>query len=386
MIAIYAIGNCHVSTKDRSGGDIRFIEIMKRLKGCKKVIITSYIGQSIYLNSFGLRAEYLVTSRERQVNNVAVTYLKRIIRTIFLKLKFKNGDIIYSSSDFLPDTLPACIWKLKNKNIKWIQIIHHIIPSPLIRSGNLINNVLSYTSQRISFLLIKRFSDVIIVVNPLIKEILIEMGFNASKIKVNPNGIDIDYFKDIKLSEKKYHAAFLGRLHPSKGIFDLIKIWKFVCDKIPNANLAIIGNGTRNIIEKLRKEIAMNNLEDNIDVLGYLEKVDAFSIVKSSKLFTFPSYEEGFGMAILEAMACGTPVVAWDLPAYKYIFRKGIIKIPQKDIQRFASTIIEILENENKRELLSKDAIIQAKEYDWNRIANTEMKILKYISHYSGGF
>ena len=373
------IGLVNAYTQGVSGGYVRFIEIFKHINNLEISIVTSLLGKEMCKKK-GLRANYLITTKEEIVKNVILTYIKRIIKALFLNVNITEGDIIYSISDFLPDVFPAFIWKLKNKKVMWIQLIHHIIPHPLKRKGNILSNIVSYLAQRISFLFIKHYCDLIIVVNPLTKKMLSGMGFNVSKIRVNPNGIDIDYFRNVEPDKKiRYDGIFLARLHPSKGIFDLIKIWKLVCKKIPNIKLAVIGGGNKKIIEELERQIITAGLADNIDVLGYLENDKAFGIVKSSKVFISPSHEEGFGIAILEAMACGLPVVAWDLPVYREVFPKGIIRVPENDISRFASVIIELLEDENKRKLLVEDAKNQAKEYDWNEIAEREIRLIRDI-------
>ena len=373
------IGFANAYTEGMGGGYVRFIEIFKHINNFEISIVTSLLGKKMCKRK-GLMANYLITTKEKKFKNVILTYIKRIIKALFLNVNITEGDIIYSISDFLPDVFPAFIWKLKNRKVMWTQLIHHLIPHPSKRKGNLLSNVISYLAQRISFLFIKHYCDLIIVVNPLTKKMLAGMGFNISKIRVNPNGIDIDYFRNVKPDKNvRYDGIFLARLHPSKGIFDLIEIWKFFCKKIPNAKLAVIGCGNKKIIEELERRIINAGLADNIDVLGYLENDRVFGIIKSSKIFISPSHEEGFGIAILEAMACGLPVVAWDLPVYREVFPKGIIGVPENDISRFGGVIIELLEDENKRKLLAEDAKKQAKEYDWSEIAEREIRLIRDI-------
>ena len=276
MRKIYALGNCHVSSSDRSGGDIRFINIMKRLDKVKKIIITSEMGKQIY-QEFEIKAEYLTTTTENQVKNIIITYFKRIIAAIFLKVELNEGDIIYSTSDCLPDVFPAFIWKLKNRKVIWIQLIFHLIPS---------DRLISHYAQKFSFFFIKRFADLIIVDNCLLKEELVTQGFDAKNIEVNPPGINTGYLKDIKsVKEKSYDSCFLGRLHPSKGIFDLIDIWELVLKKKQNAKLAIIGGGNKRLEDEFKKKVMDANLEHNIAIMGYLEDDKAFEILKSSKVF-----------------------------------------------------------------------------------------------------
>jgi glycosyltransferase involved in cell wall biosynthesis len=366
-----------------SGGDVRFIEIAKRLmrKNVEVWVVTSKLGMKI-CSRYGLNARYILTTNEDKISNIFYTYFVRIIKALLMKLELKEGDLLYSTSDFLPDVLPAFILKLRNKNVRWIQIIHHLYENPFRRRGkNLLINLLGFLSQRVSFAIIKRKADLIVTVNPLVKEQLLKLGFSMQKIEINYDGADLMNIEKIKVPNKKYDCVFLGRLAVSKGIFDLIKIWKIVVSEKPEATLAIIGGGDRLLEQKLRKTIEENNLEGNISILGYLKDDEKFRVLKSSKLFVFPSYEEGFGIAICEAMACGLPVIAWNLPIYCKIFPKGIVKVHLGNTEKFANEILRLLNDSKLYEKLRKDAIEMSSKYDWNKIAEKELKLLRRVSY-----
>lgn len=359
-----------------SGGDIRFIEVFKRVKDFDKVIITPFIGRKI-CEMKKLNATYFLTTNEEHFENIFFAYFRRIINALFLKIEIWNEDILYSTSDFLPDVLPAFVYKLKNKNVKWVQIIHHLIP--LQREGPRINNLISFYAQRISFFFIKRYSDLIIVVNPLVKKKLKEIGFNSNKIKVNSNGVDLNYFENIEPNKEiMYDGIFLGRLHLSKGIFDLLKIWKIVYKEKTNARLGIIGSGSKRIEDELTKRIRESNLKDKIKFLGHLNDDETFSLLKSSRVFVFPSHEEGFGISMLEAMACELPVVAYDLAAYR-VFGDALIKVPLRDKRNFAEALLRLLSDEQIRKELSGKARKMASQFDWDLVAKRELSLLEEL-------
>lgn len=367
-------------TKGISGGDIRFIEIAKRMKGVEKIVITSRLGCSL-CQKRSLYAKYIFTTKEQDIKSTTSLYIRRIFKALSLNLGkyFNNEDntIIYSTSDFLPDVLPSYWFKLKYK-AKWIQLIHHLYKNPLERIGNNFSaNLLGYLSQKICFFFIKYYSDIIIVVNQLTKEDLIKLGFKEFKIMVVPNGIDINYIKNIdRYTEKSYDAVFMGRLNRSKGIFDLIKIWSLTIKKLPDVKLGIIGGGDDNLKKELIIEIKKYNLSKNIDILGYIESDDAYSIIKASKIFVFPSHEEGFGIVILEAMACGLPVVTWNLPIYSHIYNDSLIQIKENEIEKFSDAIICLLSNNLQYNQFKKASMNLSKKYDWDKSANIETGIL----------
>lgn len=357
-----------------SGGDVRFIEIFKRIKNFDKVIITPFIGRKI-CEKEKLDATYILTTKETRFKNIFFTYFARIVKALLLKTEIRGEDVLYSTSDFLPDVLPAFFYKWKNKNIRWVQIIHHIIL--LRRQGSFITNTISFCAQRISFFLISQKSDLIITVSPWVKEQLRQIGFDDSKIKVNSNGINVNYFENLRAEEKVgYDGVFLGRLHPSKGIFDLVRIWKVVCEH-KSVRLGIIGNGDERTKQALIKRALSQGLSHNIDILGYLDADQAFGIIKSSKVFVFPSHEEGFGIAILEAMACGLPVVAWNLPVYRKVFSQGMIVVSNGNIKEIAENVLKLLEDSGLRDRVGKEASEFASKYSWDGVARQEMLLIE---------
>ena len=380
MKKVYFFANCHSSPGEQSGGDKRFREIFKRMNEFEKIIITSKFGFDIYKKEM-IKTKYFLTSTEKKQKNIFLSYFGRTIKSLLLNLEISKGDILYSASDFFPDVFPAFVLKLKNKNVKWVQVVHHLYENPFKRKGkSFLVNLIGFLLQRASFTLIRRRADLTIVVNPIARQQLSKMGFNEKKIYVNYNGVNLKKIQSFQLSNKKYDCVFLGRLNVSKGIYDLVEIWKNLITKNPYARLAIIGRGDKQIEQKLKNKITKNKLEKNIDVLGYVEDVEAFGILKSSKIFVFPSYEEGFGIAILEAMACGLPVVAWNLPLYKKLFPKGIICVHMGNIEQYANEIRKLLMNSKLYEKISNDAVEVASRYDWDKIAQKELELIERLA------
>jgi len=368
-------------TQGLSGGDVRFMEIMKRMENIDLTIITSSLGKEI-CEKKGVNAKYIITTNEKTFENLLLTYSKRIVQAFKFGIKIEDYDILYSSSDFLPDVFPAFFWKLKNKNIKWVSVTHHLYKNPFKRKGNsFLNNLFGLFSQRLGFSLIKANSDIIITVSFFVKNELVNIGFSESKIKINPPGIDIKKINSFKQAKKGYDCVFLGRLNISKGIFDLVKIWKIIIKENSGITLVIIGGGNPQLEVQLKNKIRENELEKNIDVLGYLEDEKVFGIIKSSKIFLLPSHEEGFGISIVEAMGLGKPCIVWNLPIYDSIFKNSLIKIQEGDNESYAKKILHLLKNRSIRNKFSKKAKKEAKRYDWDKIVKTEIKLLRGLKY-----
>ena len=374
-----------------SGGDVRFIELFKRFADSDKIIITSSLGKkTCELN--GLNCRYLITTNEGHVDNVPFTYLLRVYKSLLLKMDVNDGDILYSSSDFLPDIVLPAATKFRKKNVKWILCIFLVVPA-LFRDYNkrftakndfsvpTLSRLLYFLSQWLTISLAKRIGDKIFVLNELDRIYLInEKGVEDSKIHVVCGGIDYYYLKNLPSPNVKYDGVFLARFHPQKGIFDLVNIWKIVCNALPEAKLCIIGGGTEDNVKDVKDYIAFNDLKDNIDLVGPKFGEEKYRLLKSSKIFLWPSYYESFAIVIAEAMACGLPIVAYDLPIYKEIYKDNLIKIPIGDVGQFAHKTIALLHDNKSIERLAIRNRDFVEKYDWNSVASEELDILNSIS------
>ncbi len=341
----------------KTGGDTVFLEIAKRLPNIRWQVVTSRLGKKL-LTENGIRAEYYLISTENRFNHVIAIYLKRTLRAFFLDLKINKNSVLLGTSDYFPDVLPIAFLKMKNRPIRWVQHVFHVIPAKRVFPNLL---------QRFSFFFLRRAADMIIVDNHLLKQQLSVLGFDSNKIIVNHLGIDNGYLSSVPANGKiKYDAVYMAQLKPHKGILDLETIWNIVNQKIPSAKLAVVGKGNKNILKKI----------DNIELLGFLPDKKAVHTIKTARIFLCPSHEEGFGIAPLEAQAMGLPVVAWDLPVFAEVFPEGMIKIPMGNTKRFAEAVIRLLTDHDYYCQLSKEALANARRFSWKKTAERESKIL----------
>ena len=378
---INVIANSMVS-KGMSGGDRIFIELCRRW-GELGHNIHLYVSETGYevCEDNKLKANYHIISRFAASRyGLILSYTLRILKALISVQSAQEGSIIYSSSDFLPDTVPAYMMKKKNKG-RWVAGLYLIAPNPFqgpplgIR-GHGIRSLLYFLSQKVSILLMKQCADLIWVPNNDTKEFLKKKGLPYCRIRVINAGVDMRQVSEAQAKNKVYDACFVGRFHSQKGIFDLIRIWEYVCTKRRNAKLALIGYGSADWRNKLFSELYRKGLEENIDFLGFIGDKEKFEVLKSSKVFVFPSIYESWGLVACEAMACGLPVVAYDLPVFREIFPRGMVTIRIGDSKAFADEVIDLLENDDRREKLGKEALEIASKYDWYNVAKETLSHL----------
>jgi len=286
--------------------------------------------------------------------------------------------VIYSSTNILPDVLPAYLAKKRNKDAMWIARIHHLIPPPNKREGIFIVNAVSYVMQLVSLHMIRSKADLTLVLNVQLLKDLQKKGFLREKLKVLGGGIEFDQISNLIPKEKiKFQGVFLGRLHVTKGIFDTIPIWKNVIDKIPNAKFAIIGDGPSDVKIHLEEKIRESDLQANIKLLGFLPYEKVYTIMKQADLFLFLDHEAGWGLAVAEAMACGLPVVGYDIGVLGTIYKNGYLVAPISNYEKLSDQIIKLLENKNYRQDLSIKARLEAQKHDWEKTSKKFNQLLK---------
>lgn len=377
--------NGHLSEEAVAGGDRVFREMLGDLpKDYKISVVLPRIGLRHWQKakekvSFKVLTPPPFAGRQNPLT-IFMIYILRIFQSYQYLINKPDLSLLYSSTNVFADVVPAFLVRRQKRQARWIARVFHILPSPFKRQGNLLVNIGAYFFDRLSLFLIKQKADLILVLNQSLYQALLAQGFPREKTKVLGAGINLAEIDAIPIPrKKKYDGVFLGRLHPSKGIFDAIKIWEMVKKQKPKAKLAIIGEGKGEVLKKVKQEIKKRDLEKSIKLLGYLPRKRVFKTLKESRLFLFLDYEAGWGMAVAEAMACGLPVVGYDLEIFGSVFKKGFRTVPLGKTRLFTQEVITLLEKSRARKKLAQEAHNQAQELDWKKTSSQFIKIIKTV-------
>jgi glycosyltransferase involved in cell wall biosynthesis len=390
-IFIPAMGR--VNTKNRDGSEVRFSEIAKRWlawgQSLKVMLPRRQIG--VFESQGVLGLDYQVfpepfASEADSLGNVLKTYLWRLFRCLFVKYP-RGLDAIYAPSDFLVDLIPALLAKLVNPRAKLTVCVFLIAPNPFKGYENVfrprwrvptLRGLLYYSTQAVAVCLARAFGARLLVLNAQDKHTLEARGIDGGFVEVVTMGVDAAVFDKVEITPETpvYEGIFLGRLHPQKGLLDLIRIWSLVCEKRPKARLGIIGGGSDWWFGKLGEEIARAGLSANVDLLGFKQGEEKIRLLKAAGCFCMPSHYESFGQVAVEAMAGGLPVVAYELAIYADIFPQGMVKLPQGDVAGFATQVLRVLDDQAWRTVLCDQARQVAAGFDWEAIAKRELSII----------
>jgi glycosyltransferase involved in cell wall biosynthesis len=149
-------------------------------------------------------------------------------------------------------------------------------------------------------------------------------------------------------------AVYTGRLHPGKGLEDLLVAWAKVLASWPDGRLWLVGDGP--LRGSLAAQINRLGLSGRVVLAGTFQQVD--ELLAAADLFVLPSYEEGMSLALLEAMAAGLPIVASDIPGNRELVeheRHGLLAPPGR-IEPLADAMLRIIDNPAAAEPLAQAA------------------------------
>jgi len=232
---------------------------------------------------------------------------------------------------------------------------------------------------------IKKADRIITISENTKKDVLAHIRIGEKKVVSIHLAVD-DIFTPKKESEtiavrNKYNITspyilFVGMLEPRKNLEGLLKAFASIKDKVKH-KLVIVGKvGWKydhifNLINEL-------NLKKNVIFTGYVPDHDLPALYSNATCFVYPSFYEGFGIPVLEAMACGCPVITSDNSSLKEIAGNAAILVNPHDIDEIKDAILELIANKDKRNMFKHKGLKQIKMFSWKKMAK------KTISLYHG--
>ncbi|MBL7011631.1 MAG: glycosyltransferase [Kiritimatiellales bacterium] len=268
----------------------------------------------------------------RSVVETILVYLTRIVKAS-RRVRREPAEMVLTLS-LLFDVIPAFVHRTVFKSSVGIFVFHLI---PLRRGGSFSQKLQffsSYVAQRMAFFFYRR-ADVIFPGNSQVKQQLIELGISEERMEMQYPAVNIDGVRQAA-SIPRYDVIFIGRMVARKGIYDLV-------DTVRDLGLRVglIGEGEERL--PLQAYIAERGLSSQFDVLGHLSIPEAYGLLKGSRCLAFPSYEEGYGIAIAEAILAGKPVITYELPHYREAFGDGPVYVPVGDKEKLRTAFQDLV-------------------------------------------
>ncbi|BEI32946.1 hypothetical protein PHIN5_03140 [Polynucleobacter sp. HIN5] len=220
-------------------------------------------------------------------------------------------------------------------------------------------------------------SDHIFVASSFSKDTFIKKGFSSKKISVIPYGVDLsEFYPATKEIDKKFRVIYLGALSIRKGIHYLVEAFKSA--NIKNSELILIG---KKCIET-DKLISNKNFDKRIKLTGILSRNQILKLLSMSSVFVLPSIEDGYGLVLLEAMACGLPVIATVNTGGPDCIVDGVngFNVPIRSSISIKEKLIYLYENPEERKWMAENALASvSKANGWNEYGEKVLDVYRRI-------
>lgn len=236
------------------------------------------------------------------------------------------------------------------------------------------NNDLGKKGRRIARQLAARYCDSVVTLTEKDRDYWLDGTKHKSQIIAIPNPCpfpiqDYDQEKDSKT------VLAVGRLTHIKGFDMLLEAWIQVTKAMPDWTLKIVGEGEER--PSLTDIITKNQLDNSVDLVGNINDVSQY--YKDAEIFCLSSRFEGFGLVLIEAMSFGLPIVSFDCEAgpAEVLENTGSILVPEKDINKLALSLIELMNNDKQRKIISLKNKEKAKIYQPEKVINQWVDLLE---------
>jgi len=185
----------------------------------------------------------------------------------------------------------------------------------------------------------------------------------------------------IKQTRDKYkisgdYLLFLSTLKPSKNIEGLLEAFK----KLKKVKLVIAGKKGW-LFEKIFKRVKDLGLEEKVIFTDFVDEEDVPALMAGAKAFVLPSFWEGFGIPVIEAMAVGTPVVVSQAGSLPEIIADSGLSVKAEKSEEMAKAIEKIINNQELSHELREKGLARVKKFSWEKCAQKTLLVLEKIGN-----
>jgi len=327
-----------------AGGDRHEFEVWQRWAARPDVemhVIACWTGAQLAEN-LGYHLPLMLTeSRASGIGALRLGYIARCLRALRRLPEVGHLDAVYAGSPFFYDVLPAVAAKIQGRTKRIIVPFYHVTPPPTNRTGNPLANLLAWIEQRVMLRLIARYADVVLVAYAGARDDLIRNGIAPTAIVTTGMGARAGLAAK---APPQFDAICIGRLTPAKGIIDLLDAWAILRRAVPAARLALVGGEMPGF--DVAREIQRHSLAPAVQIFIGPSDDEVRELMSASRTFITASKEEGYGLAVGEALAAGLPCITFDVPAFAAVFPLGRHTARGTSAEALAQAIREVLTDE----------------------------------------
>lgn len=263
-------------------------------------------------------------------------------------------------------------WGLKSTRLKWLKkkAYLNLIGKTMMRNATCLHAITSREAEHFR-----------------------QLGYRGQIIVV-PNGIDIDRFTtgDGREAEKYWPnlrnrpvVLFMSRLSPEKGLDILIPLWADIVKQqtYKDAILVLAGPDDRGYSQTVEAMIKSYNLGENFLMTGMIKGQKKLSLMQRADVFILPSYSENFGIVVIEALACGTPVITTTSTPWEKLHKINAGRWVTPEKQELSQAVKELLDmsQAERQDMGSRGRKFVLENYKWDQIAEQLVMVYDSILH-----
>ena len=209
------------------------------------------------------------------------------------------------------------------------------------------------------------------------------IGLNEDKISVIPLGYDVDHFYPSEVRNPLHHRPYLlhvGQAYPHKNIPRLIHAFHSIAHRFPDVDLLLLGKHHPSETSRLHRLTSELGLSDRVTFKSYVPYSDLPNWYRGALMFIYPSLWEGFGLPILEAMACGCPVITSYGSGMEEIASQHALLVNPLSIQSIADSVQQLLKQPHLRTFLRTQGLSRvSQDFTWASTALSTKEVIRKL-------
>ena len=217
------------------------------------------------------------------------------------------------------------------------------------------------------------------------RDVIRLLGIPAESIAVTHLGVDLAVFTPAAAEAQpgdlaarygvhRPYLLYVGKLEPRKNLPALIEAFASIASGFPNHQLVIAGNpGWDN--QAMWEAVARVSLSERIRLTGFVAEADLPALYAGADLFVYPSSYEGFGFPVLEAMACGTPVITSNVSSLPEVAGDAGLLVNPLDVGELAEAMRRVLTEEGLRQEMRSLGLERAQQFTWEGAARCTLQV-----------
>lgn len=352
-----------ISNPYAGGAEVHFHEIFRRVAAMGHGVTLLCCGYKGAAESEIIDGIRVVRTGNRSLFNFYVPGAYRQLR------KKNNFDLVIDDLNKIPFYTPLFVKE------PLLALVHHFFGKSIFLEASFFPASYVYLSEKLVGRIYRNVN--FAAVSESTRQELLSIGIRGT-VDLLPNGVDCRFFRhEPERKSSTPLIGYLGRLKKYKSVDHLIRAFKAVVAEVPEARLLVVGDGDyRPRLLQLAQQLG---IADGIEFAGHVSAEDKVRLLNTMWLAVNPSPKEGWGLTVIEANACGVPVVAADSPGLRdsVVDNKTGLLYPYGDVAKMKEQIVHLLINREKRDRLSSNAIKWAQQHDWDSSAQMALKIIE---------